>query len=89
MTRTVCVVSVSRADRAMAAVVGRALDETGVQALAVVVDDPLGPDSGVYHVIRGSSWAHGTVTELRLSYRDYNNMPRDDVGFRVARYLGE
>ena len=45
MTRTVCVVSVSRADRAMAAVVGRALDETGVQALAVVVDDPLGPDS--------------------------------------------
>ena len=45
MTRTVAVVSVSRADRAMAAVVGRALDETGVQALAVVVDDPLGPDS--------------------------------------------
>jgi len=45
MTRTVCVVSVSRADRAMAAVVGRALDEAGVQTLAIVVDDPLGPDS--------------------------------------------
>jgi UDP-hydrolysing UDP-N-acetyl-D-glucosamine 2-epimerase len=45
MTRTVCVVSVSRADRAMAAVVGRALDEAGVPALAMVVDDPLGPDS--------------------------------------------
>ncbi len=45
MTRTVCVVSVSRADRAMAAVVGRALDEAGVSALAIVVDDPLGPDS--------------------------------------------
>lgn len=45
MTRTVCVVSVSRADRAMAAVVGRALDEAGVQALAIAVDDPLGPDS--------------------------------------------
>jgi formylglycine-generating enzyme required for sulfatase activity len=54
-----------------------------------VESDPLGPDSGAYHVIRGSSWAHGTVTELRLSYRDYNNTPRDDVGFRVARYLGE
>ncbi len=54
-----------------------------------VETDPLGPDSGTYHVIRGSSWAHGTVTELRLSYRDYNNTPRDDVGFRVARYLGE
>ncbi|MGV3590668.1 MAG: PEGA domain-containing protein [Gammaproteobacteria bacterium] len=51
--------------------------------------DPLGPPSGTYHVIRGSSWAHGTVTELRLSFRDYNNGPRDDVGFRVARYLGE
>ena len=49
--------------------------------------DPLGPTSGTYHVIRGSSWAHGTITELRLSFRDYNNEPRDDVGFRVARYL--
>ncbi len=49
--------------------------------------DPLGPDTGKFHVIRGSSWAHGTVTELRLSYRDYNAKPRDDVGFRIARYL--
>ena len=51
--------------------------------------DPLGPTEGTYHVIKGSSWAHGTVTELRLSFRDYNNVARDDVGFRVARYLGE
>jgi len=49
--------------------------------------NPMGPASGTYHVIRGSSWAHGTLTELRLSYRDYNNEPRDDVGFRVARFL--
>jgi formylglycine-generating enzyme required for sulfatase activity len=49
--------------------------------------DPLGPDTGKFHVIRGSSWAHGTVTELRLSYRDYNAKQRDDVGFRIARYL--
>jgi formylglycine-generating enzyme required for sulfatase activity len=54
-----------------------------------VETDPLGPDGGTYHVIRGSSWAHGTVTELRLSFRDYNNEARDDVGFRIARYLGE
>jgi len=52
-------------------------------------NNPLGPTEGTYHVIRGSSWAHGTVTELRLSFRDYNNTARDDVGFRVARYLGE
>ena len=50
--------------------------------------DPLGPTAGTYHVIRGSSWAHGSITELRLSFRDYNNIARDDVGFRVARYLG-
>ncbi len=49
--------------------------------------DPLGPDNGVYHTIRGSSWAHGTITELRLSFRDWGEEPRDDLGFRVARYL--
>ncbi|MGI9229680.1 MAG: PEGA domain-containing protein [Gammaproteobacteria bacterium] len=51
-----------------------------------VLVNPLGPDSGEFHVIRGSSWAHGTVTELRLSYRDYGNEPRNDVGFRIARF---
>ena len=58
------------------------LGSTGKPAL-----DPLGPETGKFHVIRGSSWAHGTVTELRLSYRDYNAKARDDVGFRIARYL--
>jgi hypothetical protein len=38
-------------------------------------------------VIRGSSWRHGRITELRLSYRDHGREPRDDVGFRVARYV--
>ncbi len=49
--------------------------------------DPLGPETGEHHVIKGSSWAHGTVTELRLSFRDYGSDPRTDVGFRIARYL--
>ncbi len=52
-----------------------------------VENDPLGPDSGEFHVIRGSSWAHGAVTEMRLSFRDFGVEPRDDVGFRIARYL--
>jgi len=49
--------------------------------------DPLGPENGDHHVIRGSSWAHGTITELRLSYRDYGSEPRNDVGFRIARFM--
>ncbi len=51
--------------------------------------DPLGPQTGHNHVIRGASWAHGTVTELRLSFRDYGQAGRDDVGFRIARYAVE
>ncbi|WP_371373040.1 SUMF1/EgtB/PvdO family nonheme iron enzyme [Thalassotalea aquiviva] len=47
--------------------------------------DPVGPLKGDYHVIKGSSWAHGSRTELRLSFRDYGNDKRHDVGFRVAR----
>jgi formylglycine-generating enzyme required for sulfatase activity len=49
--------------------------------------DPLGPEQGEFHVIKGASWAHGTITELRLSYRDYSAEAREDVGFRLARYL--
>lgn len=51
--------------------------------------DPLGPELGQFHTIRGSSWAHGAVTEMRLSFRDFGEEPRDDVGFRLARYLDE
>ncbi|MCP3866670.1 MAG: PEGA domain-containing protein [Gammaproteobacteria bacterium] len=48
--------------------------------------DPLGPESGRHHVVRGSGWRDASITELRLSYRDYSERPRDDLGFRVARY---
>jgi formylglycine-generating enzyme required for sulfatase activity len=51
-----------------------------------LVRDPTGPAEGEYHVIRGASWMDATVTEIRLSYRDYGSDPRPDVGFRVARY---
>lgn len=60
---------------------------TAIQLGNNIEVDPYGPESGTYHVVRGSSWAHGSVTELRLSYRDYSNESRDDVGFRVARTL--
>ena len=48
--------------------------------------NPLGPQEGDYHVIRGSSWMHGTISELRLAFRDYGNKGRNDVGFRLARF---
>ncbi|MFV8783808.1 PEGA domain-containing protein [Microbulbifer sp. SA54] len=50
-------------------------------------ENPVGPAEGDYHVIRGSSWRHAGLTELRLSYRDYGAEPRNDVGFRVARWV--
>ncbi len=51
-------------------------------ALAV---DPTGPADGQYHVIRGSGWRHSGISELRLSYRDFGDSGRLDVGFRIAR----
>ena len=49
--------------------------------------DPSGPTDGDLHVIRGSSWMDASVSDLRLTYRDYGKKPRPDVGFRIARYL--
>lgn len=48
--------------------------------------DPLGPEIGEYHVIRGGSWSRGYLPQLRLAYRDYDSVGRNDVGFRIARY---
>lgn len=47
--------------------------------------DPQGPARGSNRVIRGSSWRHAGVQELRLGYRDFGNAGRPDVGFRIAR----
>lgn len=49
--------------------------------------DPVGPDEGQYHVIRGSGWRHSSISELRFAYRDFGSRGRLDVGFRIARYV--
>ncbi len=48
--------------------------------------DPLGPEIGEFHLIRGANWARGYLPQLRLAYRDSGSTARNDVGFRVARY---
>ncbi len=48
--------------------------------------DPTGLQTGDNYVIRGAGWSHSKIAELRLSYRDYGQAGRDDVGFRIARY---
>ena len=53
--------------------------------VTTVVIDPLGPERGNSFVIRGSSWRHASMTELRLSFRDYGSEARPDIGFRLAR----
>ncbi len=54
-----------------------------------LVKDPTGAVSGEHHVVRDSSWRDGSITELRLSYRDYSRTARDNLGFRIARYVDE
>lgn len=49
------------------------------------VVDPAGAQRGNNRVIRGSSWRHSGISELRWGYRDFGTSGRVDVGFRIAR----
>ena len=49
--------------------------------------DPLGQYSAGPHVIKGANFRSASRTELRAAFRDGSDTPRDDVGFRLARYL--
>ena len=55
----------------------------GNRSLAI---DPLGAQRGDNYTIRGGSWALSRLSELRLTFRDYGERGRDDLGFRIARY---
>lgn len=49
--------------------------------------DPLGPTYGDSHVVKGSNWQSGTRTTLRAAYREGVESGREDIGFRIGRYL--
>ena len=51
--------------------------------------DPLGPKQGQMHVVKGANWRSGTMTELRPAFREGLINGRDDLGFRIGRYLYE
>jgi formylglycine-generating enzyme required for sulfatase activity len=61
-------------------------DYYGIPVAGAPETDPVGPQGGKHHVIRGSSWMHASVSALRWAWRDYGSEPRPDVGFRCARY---
>ena len=54
-----------------------------------VHQDPLGPKLGKHRVVKDSSWKQASISALRLSYRDYSDGKRPDLGFRICRYLNE
>ncbi len=52
-----------------------------------VFKDPYDTVINDNYVVKGSSWRSGSVTELRSSYREGVSGARDDIGFRVGRYV--
>jgi formylglycine-generating enzyme required for sulfatase activity len=49
--------------------------------------DPLGKQQGYSHVVKGANWRSGTITTLRPAFREGETSGRDDIGFRIGRYL--
>ena len=52
-----------------------------------VETDPMDTGAGRWRTVKGSSWRSGTLSELRAAWRTGSWAPKDDLGFRIARYL--
>lgn len=52
-----------------------------------MVRNPLGEQRGHSHVVKGANWRSGTITTLRPAFREGLTEGRDDLGFRIGRYL--
>ena len=50
-----------------------------------ILENSFGPEKGRFHVVRGASFRTASLTQLRLSYREYRAEGREDIGFRIAR----
>jgi formylglycine-generating enzyme required for sulfatase activity len=48
--------------------------------------DPVGGGTGTHHVIKGASYINYRSSRLRWSFRDFDQIARPDVGFRIGRY---
>ena len=59
---------------------------TSYNADAVAVD-PMNLATGNQHAVRGASWRSADRAELRVAARAAGAAPRDDLGFRIARYV--
>jgi formylglycine-generating enzyme required for sulfatase activity len=51
------------------------------------VENPLGEQRGQSHVVKGANFRSGSITILRPAFREGLTTGRDDVGFRIGRYL--
>ena len=49
--------------------------------------NPLGRPGGATRTIKGSSYLSANLSELRAAFRDGTSGPRQDLGFRLARYM--
>jgi formylglycine-generating enzyme required for sulfatase activity len=58
---------------------------TSYSADAIAVD-PMNLAAGTQHAVRGASWRTADTAELRVAARAAGAAPRDDLGFRIARY---
>ena len=52
-----------------------------------VFQDPFDLTAGSSHVVKGANWRSGSATELRPSFREGLVDSRDDLGFRIGRYV--
>ncbi|MFW5426048.1 MAG: formylglycine-generating enzyme family protein, partial [Methylophagaceae bacterium] len=52
-----------------------------------VLNNPFDLTTSNSHVVKGANWRSGTITELRPSFKEGLINSRDDLGFRVGRYV--